>query len=41
MSLLELIDGGLCETQPRRCQPSGIPDGDLDSALGVLRDSEP
>jgi len=28
MSLVELIDGGSCEIQPQRCQPSGISDGD-------------
>jgi hypothetical protein len=29
LSMVELIDGGLCKIQPQRCQPSGIPDGDL------------
>jgi hypothetical protein len=29
LSMVELIDGGLCKIQPQRCQPSGISDGDL------------
>ncbi len=35
MSHVELIDGGLCEIRPQRCQHRGISDGDL-YTLGVL-----